>query len=1156
MSAPAKQRQVSLRGASAKEISRDALLEKLAHDRELRSYQRRASAAALFIQRVWRRYIVIKKVSEQLREEWEALADCYEDHMSGAWISNNLLRPFLFFVTHSPILWRCQIRNVKCITKCFGILLQSISSTDTQKNFCLLTVGTPQEKSAWLHQTQRLVSLCLFILADCSNSSHPDEMVTVAALSMRLLVSLTDVKGWKNFRTRDINDADLAVKRLIRYMTTNTNGIYSCFRKYILRNAPQSSSWRNTVSSLENNLLITASAITLCLRPFHSMMLNDRDTGRIDVYEASKKYCIYVMTVPYLTRYLPSILLPALKHEHVLLPCFSVLLTSEDKLFDEMLMLDQSDFATKEIPPLGWALANIVNLAIEDDDSGSYGCFIQGLDCKLYTHAVNRILEKFVPWLESNQHSLKWDVDEMLMTSDCIPISANSDKCSDIMFYFDLLKPVHQQWHLRKLLSLAKDSYGAPNGHLIKQTSDNQGSFKLQDVIYFYYYFLRIFSILNPANGALSILNVLSFTPGFIAEFWEAFECAIFGATVHMSHAVKQNKETILDQTEANSVTRQSRSMKESGHRWATVIQKISRRSNDESTASPRDIPQIPVESAADSYDSWDIEAMKHGAQGISKYLSCALFLFCSTYAHYLLVLDDIEFYEKQVPFTLQQQRKIAASLNTFVYNSLVHCANNYRSVIDIAVKCLNLLYERDCRHKFCPSCLWLAPARKGWIPVAAAARAHEAAFSNLQAVDVSTIPAVSSILTTVPHLYPFEERVQMFRELIKLDKVSRRMTGEVSEPGSSSIGIVVRRDHIIEDGYKQLNFLGPKLKSCINVSFISESGLPEAGLDYGGLSKEFLTDLSKAAFDPEFNLFSQTSTADSTLIPSMAARLLENGMELIEFLGRVVGKALYEGILLEYSFSLVFVQKLLGRYSFLDELSTLDSELYRNLMYVKHYEGDVTDLSLDFSVTEEICGKMIVTELKPGGRNISVRNENKLHYVHAMADYKLNRQILPFSNAFYRGMIDLISPSWLCLFNANEFNQLLSGGKNDFDVDDLRSNTKYSGGYSETSRTVKLFWEVVKGFKSDERCMLLKFVTSCSRAPLLGFKHLQPTFTIHKVACDIPLWATLGGQDVERLPSASTCYNTLKLPTYKRSSTLRNKLLYAISSNTGFELS
>lgn len=58
----------------------------------------------------------------------------------------------------------------------------------------------------------------------------------------------------------------------------------------------------------------------------------------------------------------------------------------------------------------------------------------------------------------------------------------------------------------------------------------------------------------------------------------------------------------------------------------------------------------------------------------------------------------------------------------------------------------------------------------------------------------------------------------------------------------------------------------------------------------------------------------------------------------MIEFLGKVVGKALYEGILLDYSFSHVFIQKLLGRYSFLDELSTLDPELYRNLMYVKVY--------------------------------------------------------------------------------------------------------------------------------------------------------------------------------------------------------------------------
>jgi len=91
-----------------------------------------------------------------------------------------------------------------------------------------------------------------------------------------------------------------------------------------------------------------------------------------------------------------------------------------------------------------------------------------------------------------------------------------------------------------------------------------------------------------------------------------------------------------------------------------------------------------------------------------------------------------------------------------------------------------------------------------------------------------------------------------------------------------------------------------------------------------------FLTTLNR------YGLFSQTSTSDTSLIPSNSARLLDNGIDMIEFLGRVVGKALYEGILLDYSFSPVFVQKLLGRYNFLDELSTLDPELYRNLMQLK----------------------------------------------------------------------------------------------------------------------------------------------------------------------------------------------------------------------------
>lgn len=44
-------------------------------------------------------------------------------------------------------------------------------------------------------------------------------------------------------------------------------------------------------------------------------------------------------------------------------------------------------------------------------------------------------------------------------------------------------------------------------------------------------------------------------------------------------------------------------------------------------------------------------------------------------------------------------------------------------------------------------------------------------------------------------------------------------------------------------------------------------------------------------------------------------------------------------------------------------------------------------------------------------------------------------------------------------------------------------------GGYSASHPVIQIFWEVVESFTDDEKRKLLKFVTSCSRPPLLGFK-------------------------------------------------------------------
>ena len=106
--------------------------------------------------------------------------------------------------------------------------------------------------------------------------------------------------------------------------------------------------------------------------------------------------------------------------------------------------------------------------------------------------------------------------------------------------------------------------------------------------------------------------------------------------------------------------------------------------------------------------------------------------------------------------------------LNTLVYNGLLHSIGKQtRSLMDSAIKCLHLMYERDCRHPFCPPVLWLSPARKSRPPIAIAARTHEALSANSRIDDASNLLSTNSVVTTTPHVFPFEER---YMPLYKLD--------------------------------------------------------------------------------------------------------------------------------------------------------------------------------------------------------------------------------------------------------------------------------------------------------------------------------------------------------------------------------------------------
>ncbi|CEH16441.1 hect-domain-containing protein [Ceraceosorus bombacis] len=237
--------------------------------------------------------------------------------------------------------------------------------------------------------------------------------------------------------------------------------------------------------------------------------------------------------------------------------------------------------------------------------------------------------------------------------------------------------------------------------------------------------------------------------------------------------------------------------------------------------------------------------------------------------------------------------------------------------------------------------------------------------------------------------------------------------------------------------------------------------------------------------------------------------------LEWYAFLGRVLGKAMYEGILVDIKFARFFLSKWLGKQGYFDDLASLDSldpNLYKGLMYLKNYTGDVeADLALNFTVQDDELGVVKSTELVPGGSHIPVTKENRLSYIYRMSRYRLTGQIAWQCDAFFRGLSDIIDTRWLRILDVDELRVLVCGTEEPIDVEDLRRNTILHV-YHEKDDAISFFWQALQSFSPDERRAFLKFVTSCPSPPLLGFSQLSPKLGIQK-----------SSDDTSRLPTAAT---------------------------------
>ncbi|XP_069813499.1 NEDD4-like E3 ubiquitin-protein ligase WWP1 [Dendropsophus ebraccatus] len=355
-----------------------------------------------------------------------------------------------------------------------------------------------------------------------------------------------------------------------------------------------------------------------------------------------------------------------------------------------------------------------------------------------------------------------------------------------------------------------------------------------------------------------------------------------------------------------------------------------------------------------------------------------------------------------------------------------------------------------------------------------------------------------------------------------------------------SHVKITVSRQTLFEDSFQQIMALKPyDLRRRLYVMFRGEEGL-----DYGGLAREWFFLLSHEVLNPMYCLFEYAGKSNYCLQINPASTINPDHLSYFCFIGRFIAMALFHGKFIDTGFSLPFYKRMLSKKLTIKDLESIDPEFYNSLIWIRDNNIEECNLEMYFSVDMEILGKVTSHDLKPGGSNILVTEENKEEYIGLMAEWRFSRGVEEQTKAFLDGFNAVVPLQWLQYFDEKELEVMLCGMQ-EVDLSDWQRNTVYRH-YTRNSKQIIWFWQFVKEMDNEVRLRLLQFVTGTCRLPLGGFAELMGSngpqkFCIEKVGKET--W----------LPRSHTCFNRLDLPPYKSYEQLKEKLLFAIEETEGF---
>ena len=269
----------------------------------------------------------------------------------------------------------------------------------------------------------------------------------------------------------------------------------------------------------------------------------------------------------------------------------------------------------------------------------------------------------------------------------------------------------------------------------------------------------------------------------------------------------------------------------------------------------------------------------------------------------------------------------------------------------------------------------------------------HRKILNELVRQNPRLMSGTFSLLVKNPKVLEFDNKRNYFTRRI-------HSRGTETRHPHPPLQLSVRRGEVFLDSFKSLYF-----KSAEEVKYgkLSIRFHGEEGVDAGGVTREWFQVLARGMFNPNYALFIPVAADRTTFHPNRLSGINNEHLMFFKFAGRIIGKALYEGRVLDCHFSRAVYKRILGKSVSIKDMETLDLDYYKSLLWM--LENDITDIITEtFAVESDDFGKKQIIDLVENGRNIPVTQDNKEEYIQRVVEYRLVGSVKDQLDNFLKG--------------------------------------------------------------------------------------------------------------------------------------------------------